>query len=142
MKPVIARYTDPLIWIKRSGTQTELQKHAEIIKKQRKGSKMVSFNITEGNPGALTFLMAAYDASPFEAEYCFQRMQDAGITGSRLYMLWNDCCNRNTEFAMEIMKNRDIENICRHIDGGKGCGIKFEELLINAADKTSNTLGG
>lgn len=48
---------------------------------------MVSFDICEGNPGALTFLMQAYDVDMFGAERAFQRMQDNGITGCKLYML-------------------------------------------------------
>lgn len=87
---------------------------------------MVTFDIAEGNPGALTFLMAAYKIEPFSAEDCFQRMQKAGITGSRLYMLWNDCCCRCTEKAMDIMKTEDIDSIINHIDGGNGRGIPFD----------------
>ena len=86
---------------------------------------MVSFAIVEGNPGALTFLMEAYDKDLFLAERGFQRMQNAGITGSRLYMLWNDCCGRNTEMAMDIMQNKAIDIILHHIDGGEGRGIPF-----------------
>ena len=61
---------------------------------------MVTFDICAGNPGALQFLMQAYDMDMFKAEQGFQRMQRAGITGARLYMLWNDCCNRDTEAAV------------------------------------------
>lgn len=61
---------------------------------------MVTFDICAGNPGALQFLMQAYDMDMFKAEQGFQRMQRAGITGARLYMLWNDCCNRDTEAAL------------------------------------------
>ena len=89
---------------------------------------MVSFAIAEGNPGALTFPMVAYGRNPFLAEHGFQRMQDAGITGSRLYMLWNDCCGRNTEMAMDIMQNKAIDIILHHIDSGEGRGIPFEVL--------------
>lgn len=86
---------------------------------------MVSFAIAEGNPGALAFLMNAYDMDAFKAERGFQKMQDAGITGSRLYMLWNDCCGRNTELALEVMNEEDIGTILHHIDGGCGRGIPF-----------------
>lgn len=58
---------------------------------------MVSFDICEGNPGALTFLIDAYGIDIFGAERGFQRMQNNNITGSKLYMLWNDCCDRDTE---------------------------------------------
>ena len=86
---------------------------------------MVTFDICEGNPGALTFLMNAYRIKPFKAEAAFKRMQNAGITGSRLYMLWNDCCGRNTEKAMDIMQNKAIDIILHHIDDGDGRGIPF-----------------
>jgi hypothetical protein len=76
------------------------REHAEISgQRNERGKNMVSFAITEGNPGALAFLMNAYDMDAFKAERGFQKMQDAGITGSRLYMLWNDCCGRNTGLA-------------------------------------------
>ena len=87
---------------------------------------LVSFDICEGNPGALTFLMEAYRKNPFKAEAAFKRMQDAGVTGSRLYMLWNDCCDRNTGLAVDIMKTKEIDTILHHIDGGMGRGIPFE----------------
>ena len=54
---------------------------------------MVTFDICAGNPGALTFLMEAYKLNAGKAESAFQKMQNVGITGSRLYMIWNDCCD-------------------------------------------------
>jgi hypothetical protein len=69
--------------------------------------------------------MNAYRIEPFKAEAAFKRMQNAGITGTRLYMLWNDCCGRNTEMAMDIMQNKVIDIILHHIDGGDGRGIPF-----------------
>ena len=68
---------------------------------------MVTFDICAGNPGALQFLMQAYDMDMFKAEQGSQRMQRAGITGARLYMLWNDCCNRDTEAALLATKARE-----------------------------------
>lgn len=56
---------------------------------------MVSFDACEGNPGALTFMCQAYMGGglgrALKAEHAFQRVIDAGIRGSRLYQLWNDC---------------------------------------------------
>lgn len=88
---------------------------------------MVSFDICEGNIGALTFLMEAYDVDMFGAERAFQRMQDNNITGSRLYMLWNDCCDRDTKKALQIMKNNAIQDIVEHINYENGRGIKYNE---------------
>ena len=91
---------------------------------------MVSFDICEGNPGALTFLMLAYDIDLFKAESAFQRMQDNNITGCKLYMLWNDCCDRNTELTLHIMLKCSITKIIEHInyDNGQGFAFSDEEL--------------
>ena len=61
---------------------------------------MVTFDICKGNPGALTFVMLAYEYNPYRAEAAFRRMQNNGITGDKLYMLWNDCCDRDVEQAL------------------------------------------
>lgn len=88
---------------------------------------MVTFDICEGSVGALTFLMSAYDIDMFGAERAFSRMQYNNITGSKLYMLWNDCCDRDTEKALRIMKNNTIEDIVEHINYENGRGIKYNE---------------
>lgn len=88
---------------------------------------MVSFDICEGNVGALTFLMEAYDIDLFGAEKAFQRMQDNNITGSKLYMLWNDCCKRDTKKALNVMNNNTIEDIIHHINYENGRGIEYNE---------------
>ena len=92
---------------------------------------MVSFDICEGNPGALTFLIEAYKISPFKAEGSFRRMQDNDITGAKLYMLWNDCCNRETRLALRVMFDYPIEVIKRRINYENGYGIVFEEENSN-----------
>ena len=42
-------------------------------------------------------------------------------------MLWNDCCNRNTALALEVMLKMSVDEIVRHIDCGAGRGIPIEE---------------
>lgn len=93
---------------------------------------MVTFDICAGNPGALQFLMQAYDMDMFKAEQGFQRMQRAGITGARLYMLWNDCCNRDTEAALLAMNTLNIESVVEFInyEGGRGIPIDIEALRM------------
>jgi hypothetical protein len=95
---------------------------------------MVTFDICAGNPGALQFLMQAYDMDMFKAEQGFQRMQRAGITGARLYMLWNDCCNRDTEAALLAMNTLNIESVVKFInyEGGRGIPIDIEALRAAA----------
>lgn len=91
---------------------------------------MVSFAICGGNPGALQFLIAAYDLNMFKAEAAFQRMQDNRITGAKLYMLWNDCCDRDTKLALQIAHTAPIDKIVEHINykGGRGFPFTKEEL--------------
>ena len=92
----------------------------------------VSFSSCEGNPGALAFMMEAYNPKKdildlFKVERAFARVVNAGIKGSKLYMLWNDCCARNTDKAIQIMLNNDIDDIKRHINYEGGRGIPYEE---------------
>lgn len=89
---------------------------------------MVTFDICAGNPGALQFLMQAYDMDMFKAEQGFQRMQRAGITGARLYMLWNDCCNRDTEAALLAMNTLNIESVVEFINYEGGRGIPTQKI--------------
>lgn len=87
---------------------------------------MVSFDLCEGNPGAFTFMMEAYDLNMFKAEGAFQRMQDNNIRGAKLYYLWNDCCEKNTDKTLNIMLEKPIEDIVKHINFEGGSGIKYD----------------
>ena len=84
---------------------------------------MVTFDICKGNPGALAFVMEAYERDMFTAEQCFQRMEKAGIAGDKLYMLWNDCCGRDVDLALETMMCMPTPEIVRHINYDAGRGI-------------------
>lgn len=91
---------------------------------------MANFSICEGNPGALQFLMAAYELDIWKAEKAFRKMQDNGITGARLYMLWNDCCGRDTAQALQIAYIAPVEKIVEHINYKGGRGIPFDEVEL------------
>lgn len=86
---------------------------------------MVTLEICEGNPGALSFLMLAFKIEPAKSEVAFYRMQANGICGDRLYMLWNDCCERDIEKTLKIMCDKPIKEIIEHINYEKGRGIPF-----------------
>lgn len=87
---------------------------------------MVIHEVCEGNPGAMTFLAEAFAVDLLSAATAFERMQNNNITGSKLYMLWNDCCDRNTVKALQIMLNNTIEDIIEHINEEHGRGIRYE----------------
>lgn len=94
---------------------------------------MVTWALAEGNPGCLAFMEQAYLTSPidpFKVERAFRRMQDNNIKGSKLYMLWNDCCNRDTILAVLVMLNQPLESITEHInyEGGRGIPYTPEEI--------------
>ena len=89
-------------------------------------SGLVTFDLCKGNPGALQFMMLAYRGNlMFLAERGFARMRDNDISGDKLYMLWNDCCNRDTEYTIEIMLRNSIDDIIKHINYEGGRGIPY-----------------
>ena len=83
-------------------------------------------DLASGNPGALAFICESYKINRFRSELACQRMLRSGIKGPYLYLVWNDCCDRDTEKAMKIMLTKDIEDIKKHINYGKGRGYAFE----------------
>ncbi len=101
----------------------------------------MDFIITEamefcgGNPGALTFFLEALKEAEGNAKSyaalkvvsAFNRMKENNITDSKLYMLWNDCCDRDTDRAIFIMLHDTIESINKHINFGNGRGIPYTE---------------
>lgn len=105
---------------------------------------MVTFDICKGNPGALTFVMLAYEYNPYRAEAAFRRMQNNGITGDKLYMLWNDCCDRDVEQALVNMECMSMEEIVSHInyEGGRGIPIPKKENLWWLRSPYPSQMGG
>lgn len=87
---------------------------------------LVTFDLCERNLGTLIFMMEAYKMNPFRAEEGFARMRDNNITGDKLYILWNDCCKKNTSKAIEVICNNDIDSIVTHINYENGRGIPYE----------------
>lgn len=88
-------------------------------------SELVTFDICKGNPGALTFLMDAYKLMPGYAESAFRKLRDVNISGAKLYMIWNDCCNKNTERAIDMILDNDIDTINHFINYENGRGLKY-----------------
>lgn len=80
-----------------------------------------------GNPGALSFFIEGLELDANRAVNGFQRMKLNEIYGEKLYMLWNDCCNRDTKRAIYIMLHDNIESIHKHINHENGYGIPYFE---------------
>ena len=56
--------------------------------------KEVLITMSDGNPGALTCMMTMLDSDPL-ALLDILVLDSLEIYGSKLYMLWNDCCDRD-----------------------------------------------
>ena len=95
------------------------------------GDNPLALNIADGNPGALAFVVEAYEMNRETAEIAFSKIEKYGIKGCDLYMLWNDCCNRDTRFAIEVILTASVGYIKKHINKAEGRGIKIDvdELL-------------
>lgn len=57
--------------------------------------------ISRGNPGCTIFLCEL--AQLPRGKEAIHELDHIGLYGSRAYQFWNDCCNRNTEEAAEIL---------------------------------------
>jgi len=48
------------------------------------------------------------------------------LYGSRLYQLWNDCCDRDLGTVYKVLDQYSDSDILRHIDNGKGYADRFD----------------
>ena len=86
--------------------------------------------LAQGNPGAMAFTMELVangdDASRDMAITALKRMDALGIRGKKLYMLWNDCCDRDTEKTVIEMLYRGRKELELALAGGRGVPFKDE----------------
>lgn len=93
----------------------------------------VLMKMAGGNPGALTACMEIMSKIPEgRGLMVLLRLDDIGIYEDRLYMLWNDCCNRNIEEFDKLMRNNQFgkvtdEQLRQAVAGGRG--RPFENLM-------------
>ena len=65
--------------------------------------KEAIIEMSEGNPGALTCMMEMMDSNPM-ALLDILFFDSLGIYGSKIYMLWNDCCDRDMNKLNETLR--------------------------------------
>lgn len=91
------------------------------------------FKFSNGNPGAMQALIELLNLSPekmFQNLLTLDRME---LYENKLYMLWNDSCDRNVEKMQDIIKayrngrikKSDIDERIKEVGRGK----KFDDLL-------------
>ena len=82
-------------------------------------------DVVNGNPGATAFALEVLTNYGPLGEFALTKMLDADIKGDKLYMLWNDCCNRVTGHALRIIMTHDIDDILTHIKYAGALGIPY-----------------
>lgn len=60
--------------------------------------------MSEGNPGAMNTYMMAIEESDMSILVLLQ-FDTLELYGSRAYMLWNDCCQRDTMKMLAVLEN-------------------------------------
>lgn len=91
--------------------------------------------MSEGNPGALMFCMELFKMGS-RGVATLINLDDIGLYGDRLYMLWNDCCGRSAEKAIKVVKARNFgklsnQDILDRVAGAYGKPFTDEELDVD-----------
>lgn len=81
-----------------------------------------------GNIGAYTFAREALMLDHDAAEYGLRKLIDYDIPGEYIYVFWNDCCKRDTKFAIEVMKTYSRDQILDALNNLSRDRYKFKNL--------------
>jgi hypothetical protein len=91
--------------------------------------------MSEGNMGAITCLMEMIKKDDWYAGVhgvlMILNFDSMGLYGSKLYMLWNDCCDRDLIQLELVMRNWQMGELTKeeiHINLDKGRGTPFVNL--------------
>ncbi len=94
--------------------------------------------LADGNIGALKVILELIMyQGVVDVDSLLLKMDANGIIGSRLYMLWNDCCDRNTQKTIAVMQRHTIEDIVEHINFHNGRGIPYADEEAPPIEKRS-----
>lgn len=82
--------------------------------------------MSEGNPGCLHFLFEVLGISSEDLFDIALRLDSAELYGSLIYMLWNDCCDRDVAKTVRMIRNLDRDTLRSYVVD-KGRGTKYED---------------
>ena len=85
-------------------------------------------DVSKGNPGALQFAMSALAFDRFTAVSTLTKALNHGIIGDKLYMIWNDCCDRDTLRALQLITFGKKEEIEYYLNYEEGRGKPFKDV--------------
>jgi hypothetical protein len=83
--------------------------------------------MSDGNPGCLSFLFEVIKRENVNV-FCEMvvKLDTSELYGSLVYMLWNDCCNRDTQKTIRMINKLDSETLRSYVVD-KGRGTKYVE---------------
>ncbi len=90
-------------------------------------------NFAGGNPGAIRTLFELQNAVGDKTALYLITLDKMELYEDKLYMLWNDCCNRDISkvikvldgYEKEIIKQNDIDERIKNV----GYGKSFDDLI-------------
>jgi hypothetical protein len=82
----------------------------------------------DGNIGALAFISEVLDKCIKEkdemAALALTRAKAFDIVGTKLYLIWNDCCERDTDKAIRVLAENSKDDIMEHLTFDARCNVK------------------
>lgn len=104
----------------------------------RNNGKEMFMRICGNNPGCMQFCSELKRRN--NGNELLMALLQMDLTGSRAYQLWNDCCNRDTDAAAEIIEaymagKISADEIHEHTDQGWGTAFDMEELRTREGKK-------
>ena len=93
---------------------------------------------SDGNPGAIKVLFELMKQAEDKIGLLLITLDKMQLYGSHIYMLWNDCCDRNINkvikilelYELEIITQKDIDERIKNV----GFGLNFDEFLEEEFD--------
>jgi len=70
------------------------------------------FTMSDGNPGAITCMLEMFQSST-TAQQDILFFDSMEIYGSKIYMLWNDCCGRDMAKLAQTIQYLKFNNISK-----------------------------
>lgn len=84
--------------------------------------------LADGNIGAIAFISDVLDKCAKEkdeiAALALTRAKAFNIVGTKLYLLWNDCCNKDTDKAIRVLAEHSKDDIMDHLTFDARCNVK------------------
>ena len=118
----------------------------KITQEQKDTMDMITMIASNGNPGALTTLMELQQSEGFQN---FMSITDVlskwGVRDSRIWILYNDCCDRDIKLFADVVKKMPEEYVMDHIgrnNQGSAHGEPIDPDEVNSQTEEINMSPG